>query len=292
MKLSLGKTFLLILIAGLVLLSLIIAGNQVIPEPLIALRIFLGIVFVLLIPGYALQAALFPQSKDLDPLARFAFSFGLSIAVMPPIILIMSALGLGIQVLPIVISLTIFILICSAVAIFRHRRLPDNEKSRITLSLNLKGWWGSQDHVFRWLYVILAVSLLTAIVSAAVVSQEKPDEHFTEFYILDSNGLSEDYPREVTAGTKVVFYLGINNREGKLSQYNIIGIQGEQKALATTGPISLADGKDWEGTITFELTQLGKGQEVDFLLERIGSPWPYRTLRVWMNVVPISETIK
>lgn len=284
MKLSLAKTLLILLIAGVVLLTLIVVGNSGMPEPLPTLRIFLGIIFVLFVPGYVLQMALFPHRVDLDPLTRVAFSIGLSIAILPPMFLVLNTLGLGVQVWPVAIALTLFMMICTTAALLRHRRLREDEKSGMTVSLDVKGWWASQDRVSRWLYSILVLALSTAAVSAILVSMEKPGEHFTEFYILDSQGLSEDYPREVTAGQQVVFNLGITNREGELSQYKIVAVRGDEHALAAVGPISLADRETWEGSVAFELEQAGIGQEVKFLLERVGSPWPYRTLRVWVTV--------
>jgi uncharacterized membrane protein len=284
MKLSLAKTFLLILIFGIFLLLLIVAGNSAMPEPLPTLRILLGIIFVLLVPGYALQAALFPHQADLDPLTRVAFSFGLSIAILPPIFLALSTLGLGVEFWPITIAIVLLVLICAAVALFRERRSTADEKSRISLSPDIRGWWASQDRVSRWLYGFLALAFITATVSAIVVSQEKPGEHFTEFYILDSQGLSMDYPRTVAVGRQIVFNLGIANHEGETSQYKIVAVRGEEQALATVGPISLAPGETWEGTVEFQLAQAGTGQQVKFLLERVGSPWPYRTLMVWLDV--------
>jgi hypothetical protein len=37
------------------------------------------------------------------------------------------------------------------------------------------------------------------------------------------------------------------------------------------------------------LPKAGDGQKVEFFLERVGSPWPYRTLRIWFNVNPVFE---
>jgi len=48
-----------------------------------ALRIALGLVFVLFSPGYTLIAALFPRKSDIGGIERVALSFGLSIAVVP-----------------------------------------------------------------------------------------------------------------------------------------------------------------------------------------------------------------
>ncbi|MGB7537101.1 MAG: DUF1616 domain-containing protein, partial [Anaerolineales bacterium] len=123
-----------------------------------------------------------------------------------------------------------------------------------------------------------------AVVSGILVSQEAPAEPFTEFYLLDAQGLSMDYPREVTAGTQVFCMLGIINHEGQPSDYRIVAVGGGNQALSTSEPISLMDGETWQGYLTIVLAQAGDGQKVEFFLERIGSPWPYRTLRIWMNV--------
>jgi uncharacterized membrane protein len=291
MKLSLAKTFLLILISAIILLTLIIAGNSGMPEPLPTIRVILGIIFVLLVPGYALQSVLFPHHGELDSLLRLAYSFGLSIAVLPPIFLILNTLGLGVRFPGIAVALGILVLICAAIALFRQWRSTDEEKSGIAFSLDIRGWWASQDRTSRWLYGILGLALSSAAVSAILVSREKPGEHFTEFYILDAQGLSMDYPREVAAGQPIVFNLGIANHEGERSQYKIVVARSGEQALATAGPISLAAGETWEGSVAFELTQSGSGQQINFLLERVGSPWPYRTLMVWLNVDAPEESI-
>jgi len=46
-------------------------------------RVLLGLLLVLFLPGYSLIAALFPRRDDLDGIERIALSFGLSIAVVP-----------------------------------------------------------------------------------------------------------------------------------------------------------------------------------------------------------------
>ncbi|NOQ34054.1 MAG: DUF1616 domain-containing protein, partial [Methanosarcinales archaeon] len=53
-------------------------------------RVVLGLLLVLFLPGYSLIAALFPGKDDLDGIERIALSFGLSIAVVP-------LLGLGLN---------------------------------------------------------------------------------------------------------------------------------------------------------------------------------------------------
>jgi hypothetical protein len=75
--------------------------------PLVALRWILGSVFVLFIPGYVTVEALFPKSRELDGIERFALSVGLSLALVPLVGLLLNYTPWGIRLTPIVISLTI-----------------------------------------------------------------------------------------------------------------------------------------------------------------------------------------
>lgn len=63
------------------------------PLSALFLRVPIGLLMVLFVPGYVLIAALFPKREDLDGIERIALSFGLSIAVVPLI-------GLGLNYTP------------------------------------------------------------------------------------------------------------------------------------------------------------------------------------------------
>jgi uncharacterized membrane protein len=284
MKASFEKIFLLILAAGTVLVALLILGTGGMPEPIPSLRIFLGVVFVLFVPGYVLQEALFVHRTDMEPLVRVAASLGLSIAVTPLIFLALSFLGFGVSMWPYIVAVILFILACALVAFIRRRRLPRSHQTGTALRLDFRGWWAEQDRTFRILYFLFGLFVAAAAVSGVLVSREVPDDKFTEFYLLDSQGSSEEYPREAQAGEPVEFLLGIANREGVASQYTIVAVLEGDQPLGKTGPVTVEDGTIWEGSMTVSIPEAGKGQKVEFLLERTGSPWPYRTLRVWMNV--------
>ena len=87
------------------------------------LRIILGIPFLLFFPGYTLVGALFPKREAMDGIQRMALSFGLSIAVVPLIGLILNYTPLGIRLESILFSVTSFIIMTSVIAWFRRRRL-------------------------------------------------------------------------------------------------------------------------------------------------------------------------
>src|SRR3990172_1860204 len=88
------------------------------------LRIILGIPMVLFIPGYVLTAALFPRKNDIDGTERVALSFGLSIAVIPLIGLLLNFIS-EIKLFPILLTLYIFTIVLVIIAAYRRDKLPD-----------------------------------------------------------------------------------------------------------------------------------------------------------------------
>jgi len=113
------------------LLFIVVLSLLLVPLALLtsgALRIVLGLAFVLFFPGYTLIAALFPRKDALDSIERLALSFGLSIAVVPLIGLILNYTPWGIRLYPILISVLLFIVIMAAIAWYRRRRLQPGER--------------------------------------------------------------------------------------------------------------------------------------------------------------------
>jgi len=91
------------------------------------IRIFFGIPLVLFFPGYSLTAALFPRKDDLDVIERIALSFGLSIAIVPLLGLALNYTPFGIRLLPVLITLSGFIIGVSILAYIRRFALPEEE---------------------------------------------------------------------------------------------------------------------------------------------------------------------
>lgn len=281
----LRSEFTLIALLGLVLLALIARGVSGLPAPLPLLRLLLGLAYVLFVPGYALQAALFPRKDDLDGPERLALSVGLSVAIVPPVALLLDWLPWGIRQWPVTISEGLVALLLSAAALVRRGRLPVEARPTLDLGVDLKGWWAAQDRTGRLLYAVLAGALLLAAVSAsAIILMPNPGEQFTEFYVLGSEGLAESYPREAVPGEVLSVTAGIANREGQAAEYRI-EVQVEGELIVAAGPIALEDGEVWEAPITYALPRTGEDQQVEFLLYRDGGLEPYRRLRLWIDVV-------
>lgn len=79
-------------------------------------RIILGLPFVLFIPGYVLMAALFTKKEGMGGIERVALSFGMSIAVVPLIGLILNYTPWGVRLESVLYSVASFIFIASIIA--------------------------------------------------------------------------------------------------------------------------------------------------------------------------------
>jgi uncharacterized membrane protein len=122
-------------VIALVVLTLGVVFLPVVSET--PLRIILGLPFVLFIPGYAFIAALFPEAgsgpvdsdadadddpeeRGIDGIERVALSFGLSIAVVPLIGLVLNFTPWGIRLVPIMLAVSGFTLVATAIAAVRR----------------------------------------------------------------------------------------------------------------------------------------------------------------------------
>jgi uncharacterized membrane protein len=254
--------------------------------PLPALRIVLGGPFVLFFPGYIMTAALFPGRDDLEGLERLGLSLGLSIAIPPLMGLVLNYTPWGITMLSTLLSAISFIVGCSAIAYYRRRRLPLEERYALRLELDVAGW-RSGGVLDRSLTVALAVSIFAALGTFFFVLA-KPDvgERFTEFYVLGPYGEADDYPRWVLPGQLLNPIVGVINREHQDMNYRIrIEVGGQEVEQITD--IHLAHDQKWVERVVFALQEPGDQQQLRFLLYREGQQEPYRSLHLWIDVQPI-----
>jgi len=94
-------------------------------EALEVLRFFLGLALVLFIPGFALTLALWPKTKKedtIDSIERIALSFGLSIAIVPLIGIILDKTPYGIRLKSIVVSLILVTTLFFGICFYRRRK--------------------------------------------------------------------------------------------------------------------------------------------------------------------------
>ena len=278
MKIRIKNELLLIDILSLILIAIISLTS------LRAARIILGLPFILFFPGYTLISALFPKRTSLGSIERVALSFGLSIAVVPLIGLILNYTPWGIRLYPILIALFAFIILMSFIAWIRRSLVLPSEQVAINININLSSF-ASRSKLDKILTVILIAAIITAIgTSIYVISTPRVGERFTEFYILGEEGEAEGYPKELLVGKTGYVILGIVNHEHQPVTYTA-KVLIEEEENNSLGPITLEHQEKWEEKIGFTPTRPGKNIKVQFLLYRDNQSESYRNLHLWLDVI-------
>jgi len=207
------------------------------------IRLILALPLILFIPGYALLAALFPDSNDIDAIERIVLSIGTSIIITPLIGLCLNFTPWGIRLDPIILSLTAVIVVIVIIAgIRRNRTSPE---SRYTIQVPevrrvVQNEWssrkGSRRDRILFFAAVFAIGLV--IVSAALaITLPKPGEKFSEFYILGENRTADSYPQVIFPDVSYPMYVGIGNHEFRTVNYTVEVYLVPQPADETTGAV-------------------------------------------------------
>jgi uncharacterized membrane protein len=186
------------------------------------IRILLGLPFILFIPGYMLLSGLFPQNNSnggLDPIEKLAFSFGLSMALVPLIGIGLYYSPFGLQLESILLSIFCIIVISGILAIYRWYKTPLQKRFIISLNFSLPKLKTKLDRV---LFTILLLTIVVTIIIAIFVAfSPKKQETSTEFYLLGPTGKTTDYPKNLTRGQQSNITIGLINHEQKTMNYTI-----------------------------------------------------------------------
>jgi uncharacterized membrane protein len=183
------------------------------------LRVIFALPMILFFPGYVLIATLFPDKDDLDGIERLALSFGLSVAVVPLIGLILNYTPWGIRLDPIVISLVAFTTVMILLAQYRRSLLPPEQRFGVPLremfnTIRADLYEPGQSRIDKILSTILILALIASVgTTIYVIAVPKEGEKFTEFYILGPGGKAADYPTRFPAGQEQSLIIGIGNHE-------------------------------------------------------------------------------
>ncbi len=239
----------------------------------------LAVLLVLFVPGYVLVAALFPGSftpekSEMDWIERIALSFGLSIAVVPLLGLLLNFTPWGIRFAPIVATITLFTVGVGYAAYWRRMRLPPEQRLSLTVYLSMPEW-AEYSTLDRGLTIALAASIVVAGGALGyVVLTPRPGERFTEFYILGPGGNASGYPTRLNVSQPGNVIMGLVNHEAARVNYTVrvdlVGVRIVYNATAgfnetvevnrTTWSLfnaTLADGANWTKPYTFSIPTAG-----------------------------------
>lgn len=215
-----------------------------------ALRIFFALPLVLVLPGYALTAALFP-GKSLSLAERTLFSLGLSLALAALGGLALHWAPTGLRASSWAALLGNTTLLCSLVALVRRVRLP-TQPAQLGVVLTQ-----GQALALGMAAVIACGALLVAHDGAL----NRRDPGFTQLWVV---------PDEATAGQAV--RLGVANREAGTVRYRL-QLQSGSEVVSTWPTIVLGPNQQWQEVVALPRD----GEMVEAVLYRLDAPQdPYR----------------
>jgi len=317
-----------------IVLAFVAAVNLVVFLPILSetpLRIVLGLPFVLFIPGYAFIAALFPEAGSestenedpeehdtsrfrgdgIDGIERVALSFGLSIAIVPLLGLVLNFTPFGIRLVPIMVTVSLFTIGATAVAAHRRWQLPSEERFHVPyrswLAAGRSELFEPEDRLDAALNVALALSVLLAVGSVGyAIAVPKEGEQFTEVYLLtetdDGELVADDYPTNFTVGQPQPLIVGIGNQEHERVEYSVVAqLQDVQFGPNNTTQVTevatlerfqttLAHNETWQHNHTVAPTFTGENLRLAYLFYRGEPPAEpdmdsaYRSVHLWVNV--------
>lgn len=251
------------------------------------IRIILGIPMVIFIPGYMLVSALFIKRDALDTIERIALSFGLSIAVVPLLGLLLSfTFGIGLST--ILVILCIYDAVLIFISKYRREKLPENERFSVMLDriyeivgIKLK----PKNRIDSILNIILIFTMIIAIgMIYFTITAPKISDKFTEFYIIDADGKTSNYSTDLKLGSASYMDVYVSNHEYKYTNYTIQMVLN--KNILISKELALDHDEIWEGNMTFVPQTEGINMRLEFLLFKENNfTVPYRSLHLTVNAI-------
>ncbi len=240
----------------------------------LALRLILGIPFLLFIPGYALTAVFFPGKNRLGNTERLAYGIAMSI-----VLVILDGLLLNyvwsIDVYPLLVTLESLSLLLLFIAWMRRRNLPLDEQ------INFEDTSGRPIRSFmdKALMVLLVIAIIGAG-GTAVYAGIKNNQPYSELYLLGEQGKAADYPQHLKTGEDGQITLVITNHEKQAVSYIIKIVQEDGQTLingAELGEIetTLDNGEECSYEVSFRFNAAGEDQKLQFDLYKNNNTNPY-----------------
>ncbi|WP_338729831.1 DUF1616 domain-containing protein [Haladaptatus sp. DJG-WS-42] len=223
------------------------------------MRTIIGLPLVLFVPGFVLLLALYPHRFSLEadvdgwiqndsiegPLPAFihrrergvtfgeriALSFGLSIALMPPLAIALSLAGFGLTIRTVIGSLSVFIILLMFIGSQRRKALAPEQR----FDIPVKQWFSELSVAVldteSNIDLVLNVALICTVVVATTgfgyaLFVPNYAEEYTEFSLVSQNEAGDfvfsGYPSEFQQGVPQELLLVVENQEGRLTTYNVV----------------------------------------------------------------------
>lgn len=244
-------------------------GLLVLPSGAVA-RILLALPLLFILPGYALLAAAFPRravgsdrltwemparnaaaTGSLAPFERVALSVGLSVALVPP-------LGLVVATAPVATTVGTLAAVVSAVvvagmfgSVVRRLGLPEAERYESPMAVALAatrtalaGSVSTRRRALNLCVVVVVVLSLTTMLGALAASPRGAS--YTSMTLLTQNEsgeyVSSGYPETLASAERQPPYVELANHEGQTVDYTLVTTV--QRVRADNGSVTALDERE------------------------------------------------
>ncbi|QSG16043.1 DUF1616 domain-containing protein [Halapricum desulfuricans] len=297
------------------------------PAAVPPLRAVVGLAVVLFVPGYLFLAVLFPRRQStvdgtgpvesatpaVQRLAhggrpswseRFVLSFGLSVAIVPILGLLVTPFTGSLSPQSVFHGLNAFVFVGTVAAVARRSVLPANERLQLpsrSVRDSLGTMFGRDQSGLLSVVFVLAVVVALASIGFAVTFPAS-GEAYTSTTLLTENGEGElvasGYPSTLDAGASEQLTLRVENHEGVETTYTAIvslqrvdasGAVGETERILEEQE-TVQPGQTWTEPHTIAPTMIGEDLRLQYLIYRgeppqdVNEETAYRTLSLWVTV--------
>lgn len=303
---------------GVVAITFITLG--VVFAPIISespLRVVIAGVFVFIIPGYVIIAALFPESNTntetvdptrIDSFERIALSTPLSLLIVAAVGLILSFSPLGFTLGSVLITLSTINIIGLIIAHHRRQTLgeqpaytPTVEITSVIADFYSRTGSSSSYSSYQTVSIVIAVILILTVTAGAgyFFTMAGQGEAYTELYLLDAS--DNEYPQNMTVDETEQLRIAISNHEHHSVTYTLIGelqrvshsngqFRVAERQRLGENSISINSNQTWEHDDQFRPQLQGNRLRLIYYLYQSPPPQAPATetatqeVHIWINV--------
>jgi uncharacterized membrane protein len=244
-----------------------------------------AVAFLLVVPGYAVTAALFPAASraagsggaDVDLPERLFYSLALSIVVSPVVGIALGLSPIGLWPRPMVAAVGGVTLLAAAVAAVRRGSIPVDDRFRPIAELRAS----DPD----WLVLaVVGLAVVGSVGAVGAAALQPPGETFTELYVLspgaDGGLVAGATPEVVALGEPVPLVVGLDSHEGVTTAYTVVALLervDEDGAVVETVEVgrwraTVDDGEGWRLAHEIRPTLAGEDLRLAYLLYAADAP--------------------
>jgi hypothetical protein len=229
-----------------------------------AVLAILALPFVLVFPGYAFTAALFPK-RSFGAAEQLLFSLGMSLVIVVLGGLLLDLTPFGLEARSWTVFLSGFMICASAVAYARRSEMRPSLLERPFAAVPPRAWL-----LFGLAAALAAGSIVVSSISA---KQQEAAQGYAVFWMLPSTDSAQK--RDVR--------LGVASMQPVTTSYSVeVSVNG--KAVHTWDAITLKPQQRWEVTLSLPPGRIGGNDRVEAVLRRSTTPAAiYRHVVLWLR---------